>query len=662
MVVWFEEDFSEGTPGQSINGGDTPNFTLFDWVPSPVDYLNFAEVAPGILGVKPRSTGWADFGIDLDGRTETRLGFRVKFLEVANAAATSVWLASAWRSAENTVLADFILRNSSGSRYPAHRLAFSYVAPTPATDLFEPDDIISVEAYQNGTSYTLQMWDGEDTSAPATYTWSGTLASTPADIMFGPDANSGVDAIIYDVWVSDGERRNNEPEPGVVQWAHNGYARVDEFSVNLKVDNEISAGIEYDTDPGFSNPTTAVGVDKLNGYWIARAQSLSPDTTYYWRATVNGGVSAVTGKSKTFPSSGMFTFGWGSCFDVATSQVFSLIANRNPDTFFMLGDYGYQYITGGANGNTSPTDAATVRAHREPVLEADGSRTLFANVPMDYTYSDCDGAGANSDGTTGGHATGAVQEAYRQQFAHPPLECNDSGARAFSIGSVRYIHTDETADASLKTATDDANKSKLGDEQKLWFLEQIDEAAAAKQVVIWLGDGGWIGPAGGGGATGNGWMKYDTERQELASYISNAMSSGLRGFIRLHGDDHSLYLDDGTNNIRGGFPVVCAAPMHTTANVYSSPTTGGSWPEAQTNSSRQYGIAEVTDDGVAVTVKVIGYSSTNSAPTEVVRYEETFMFGPVLGVWNGTSVDAVEVLGVISGGSVVPVEYVGLAE
>jgi hypothetical protein len=213
-----------------------------------------------------------------------------------------------------------------------------------------------------------------------------------------------------------------------------------------------------------------------------------------------------------------------------------------------------------------------------------------------------------------------VQAAYRQQFAHPTLPLADCGARSWVIGRVRFVQTDETVLASAKANTDNSSKTKLGTTQKTWFKAEIDAAAAARQAVVWFGDGPWITPTGNGSS--NEWAYYNTERAELGTYIAN---SGVH-LIRCHGDAHTLFYDDGTNNPNGGFPTACGAPMHTTAQTYGYTITGGKWPTATTNSSRQYGIGEVVDNGTTVTVTLRGWSSTVAAPTEVERFTGVVTF------------------------------------
>ena len=613
MAIWAEFDLFGIAPGDPITADNTDNF--FDGGYPPEGRWTAAEVTGGGIGLRPVANASANGSKSLSGHaTEGRIGWRVEFGSVG--AATSYFESVMLRSAD-TIQADVGLRNAGGSREMAHRVNFGYIGQANGSPMTAGEQW-SVELYWQGQSVTAYVWDSPDSTGAPTYTWGpSTMPSTVDNFLFGPDTADTVDAILYDLWISDGERRENEPLPGTLTFLSNAHAT----QTGVALAGKTAAAEAVELSVGAS---TATATPDADGYFRVSLGGLAAGQEHSWTLSVDGFV-ARTGAIRTLPSTadGM-TILWGSCFDSYTSGFFALAADRDPDMIVNLGDWGYQYITGGTNGNTSPLDVATVRAHREPVLAAPAPQALFTAFPVSYTYSDCDGAGSNADGTTGGHATGAVQAAYRQQFAHPPLPLENSGARSWTVGRVRFIQTDETAAASVRDSTDDASKTKLGAEQKAWFKAEIDAAATAGQSVVWFGDGPWIEPAGQGSATYNSWAKYNTERTELGEYIA---TSGVK-LVRLHGDTHTLFLDDGTNNQWGGFPTASAAPFHTTANPYQSPTTGGSWPTVQTNSSRQYGIAQIADDGDVLTIELHGFSSTNGEPAEVERFSEVFDITP----------------------------------
>lgn len=590
--------------------GTNPSTTTETWASSAGGIATNMTYQPAIAGTSGQSvevTTARDF-VWTTPATRWRLGMWVNRVSGTQTAG----LAFILLRSGTTNRGDVFLRNQNGGQIALRAGSGGTTYAGQSTTTVNNGDVWWVELEYNATVLTLQLWKPGNTTATADETFTGSTAAAVDNVrLFNPTGVTGMTMRFGELWSSDGEQiRAGVVAPGTLSFLSNVWADQSTAVVVGKVAGAVEVAV---TVGGVS---TTVTPDSA-GYFRASVTGLASGTSHAYDVTVDG-VSRRTGTIRTLPSSGGFTFGWGSCFDTNTSGVFDLMAARNPAFFAMLGDWGYQYITGGANGNTSPTDVATVRTHREPVLAATAPQGFFTGRPISYTYSDCDGAGANADGTTGGHATGAVQAAYRQQFAHPTLPLTNSGARSWTVGRVRFIHTDETAAASVRDSTDDASKTKLGAEQKAWFKGQIDAAKAAGQAVVWCGDGPWIEPTGapGSSATYNSWAKYNTERTELGTYIA---ASGVR-IVRLHGDTHTLFYDNGTNNPWGGFPTASAAPLHTTGQAYGYTVSGDKYPTTSVSGARQYGVAQVTDDVSGFKLELWGYSSTASAPTEVERF------------------------------------------
>lgn len=573
----------------------------------------YSPAIGGEAGQSVRVSAARDFTRAVSG-AHWRVGLRVARVAGTQTAGQAILL---FRSGTTNV-GDIFLRNQNGGQYALRQGAGGTVyAGQSATAAVNGETPwrVEVEYESDGTTHTIRLYlfePGNLTSTPDD-SFTGTLATAVDNFrILNPTGATGLTMDFGEVLFED----TGAPiwaggdTPGTLTFLSNVHASQTSAIIAGKVAD--AASVEFIA--GGVSVTVAPDAD---GYFRAEVGGLTPGGSVPWEVLVDG-VSRRTGTVSTYPTTADgLTFLWGSCFDTFTSGVFPLIAARNPAFIAMLGDWGYQYITGGPNGNTSPTDVATCRLHREPVLTSAAPQGLFTAFSTSYTVSDCDGGGANADGSTGGLATGAVQAAYRQQFAHPDLPLAASGARSWVIGRVRFVHTDETVAASPRADADTSAKTKLGAEQKAWFKGEIDAAVSAGQAVVWFGDGPWIESTS---LTGNSWRAYNTERAELGAYIA---ASGVK-LVRLHGDTHTLFADDGTNNPWGGFPTASAAPWHTTANPFTSPMpTNGTWPTATTNSSRQYGVGQVVDDGTNFTLAVHGYSSTNSAPAEVERFTMT---------------------------------------
>lgn len=619
MAVITSTNFTGGAAGAAVTTTTEPIFTDMGGTPT------YGVDKYGNKGMKHVSTA-GHGGISMGGRTQIRVSFNY-YRE--SGTQTAYLLLNAFRTAA-TVNVDMSVRNAGGGQ-PAARINFAWTDQllTDAIDIGEQWHIEN--HWIQGEGLHVYLWkDG----TPSTATWDYHLFG--ANTTYAPDnfrvghsnAATGITGIVSQLVVTEGEQvwGVGAPVPGTLNYNLVGPATSTSFRTVAKTTDAVSVRIKVSTSadlataPVFSTPVTP----DADGYSKHEITGLSPFTKYYWATEVDDVVATtLSGEAWTLPTPGSqsnFTFWSGSCHDVTGSTVFGNIRARTPLFGVQLGDLGYQYITGGTNGNTAPSDVATVRAHRLVTIEGDTElNKLYRRIPFNHIYSDCDGAGANADKTWPGFVSGAVQAAYRQQFAHPVLPLADSGARSWVAGRIRCILTDENTMADNKDAVDDAAKSKLGTAQKQWFKDELLAAKAAGEAVFWFGDGPWLGGATSG--TSNTWGRYTVERTELANFIT---SNQIR-IIRIHGDDHSLYADNGTNNPNGGFPVICAAPMATTAQVYGGTVTNGKYPSVQTNSARQYGFYEVTDTGDAISLVYHGYAYTGTnAEVEQVTMTTTW--------------------------------------
>jgi hypothetical protein len=617
--------FTGGVLGDPITTTSEPVFN------AKTGTVVYGPAIPGVAGASMRiNSVFGDMNLSLGGRTTARIGY---WLYVNGGTQSAAWAHCLWR-AGTTNRFDMTMLFSTPGRLRGrgdNASATTLVGDVTGYDLStaQPGPVYIEVRWEQGVGQTWYIWLPGNTSATPSQTITGAFTGTGVDnVRFGNvTGTSGLDVLFGGLVISDGEQIRQGPVVGTVDWAHNGWASSDsQFSVKAKTTGATLVALEHSVNADFSSSTTSAPVaPDAQGYVTLLSGTVTQQR--YWRVIVDGQVSTVTGRSRPRSSiTGTVTFGWGSCFYTGAPQaVFDLIMARSPHFFVLVGDYGYTFISSQPAGSVSPTDPAAIRGYREGVLQAAGSRALTAQVPISYTYSDGDGAGGNADGTTGGHANGSIQAVYRQMYEHGTLPLAGSGARSWIIKvgtrEVRMIQTDETVQASPKGDTDDAAKTKLGAAQKAWLKAEMLAAKAANQGVLWMGDGPWGEPANNTG-TGNTWARYNTERVELGTFIT---SNGIK-VARLHGDTHTLFYDDGTNNPWGGFPTASAAPMHETAQPYGGTVSGGKWPTTTTNASRQYGIATLTDNGSGVTVGLKGYSSTIADPTEVERFSASILF------------------------------------
>ena len=613
--------FLGGAAGTAVTAVSEPFFT------SNTGTVTYAAIGDGRMGMRATPTGFGQmFRSGMNGRTKYGLRWKTKF--ESSAATTAYYFGMNLRNG-TTNRADVGLRNAAGARHAAFRNDFVYIGEAAGNTMLA-GEIWSYELIVDGTTMTVSVWEGDvdfDAALPvSTYAWGPTTLAIAADNFWvGSGGATDVSAIQFDIRLTDGTQQVS----GSLNFITNSVPTSSSaFVVNAKTSGALMARVEATPTAGGATVVGASVVPDAYGYVALPVTGLVANTKYNYSVIVDG-ASRGTGTSRTLPSVAAVSYrgGWGSCVDTASTAGYGLIAARDVSHFNNVGDDGYTYITGGANGNTSPVDEATVLANREAWLGLVGNRSvLWTGVPVFATYSDCDGAGANADGTTGGHSTGVVQSAFRRQYALPTLDLTGSAAFVVKMGRVWEVHTDETAAASIRDSVDNASKTKLGAAQKAWFFATIDAAKLAGASILWLADGPWIEPPAVGSATYNSWTNYNTERIEIGAYIA---ASRVK-LVRLHGDTHTLFYDDGTNNPWGGFPTASAAPMHTTAQAFGYTVSGGKWPTVATNSSRQYGVYDVTDTGTALSLVLAGYSSTNAEPIEVQRFAATVDMTPMV--------------------------------
>lgn len=641
-----ELDLDAIAPGTAITAANTGNFFDLGY-PSTPAWLVAAEVSAGVIGARPRTAGAANAAKNLAGKEdEGRIGYKIKFLSVG--AATSYFENVMLRTGNvsgGTILADVGLRNASGTREMAFRNNFAYVAQANGNPMLA-NETWTVEIYWLARAVTVYIWDSTDSSGTPTYTWgAATVAGDIGNMLMFNDSADTVDAIFYDIWLSDGERREVAPIPGTLNWIGTWDARDTLLQVVGKVTDAEAVSVTLNGNPYI----TSLDAD---GYFRCTMGGLTADTTYTWAVLVDG-VERDTDTIKTLPAanatSGTLRLILGSCYDSFGSPVFAKMAAKNPDLQLMPGDKGYTWLSSSPNGPISPTVPSEIRTLREPVFAAVNTRrNMDYRVPQWHMYSDCDGAGANSDSTIGGHANGSVNQVWRQMTANLELPIAGCGARATVIGKIRLVFTDELSFASAKGATDDASKTKLGATQKAWFFDQIDAAAANKELLVWIGDGP-IGMAKVTSGTSNEWSRYFTELTEIDAKV---VSSGVR-ILRVNGDRHAVGLDNGTNH-RAGIPTINAAPIHTTAQPLGLTSSNGNYPPTGTtiNGAQQYAVIDLSWDAEGgISMETTCYTSSNTEPTEVPRLTMSGDFSydvaptpPYIVYWDGSTRTPVELV------------------
>jgi phosphodiesterase/alkaline phosphatase D-like protein len=371
----------------------------------------------------------------------------------------------------------------------------------------------------------------------------------------------------------------------LVEWVWAGAASDSSVTVKARLAEEHAAVrllVSPAADPAGTLTSDAAAATAENDRIVSfTVTGLEPDTAYDYTIEADGRIEGTrAGTFRTFPNGpASFTFAFSSCARTGSNgSVFDTIRGHAPLFYLATGDFHYENITS--------NDPDAFRNAYQSVLTSPAQSALYQSAPIAYVWDDHDFGGNNADGTS--NARPAARSVYGQVVPHYDLAAgNDDGAiyQAFSVGRVRFIITDTRSERTPASATDDANKTMLGAEQKAWFKRELLAARDDYALIVWVEPDPWIAAASAGS---DNWGGYDTERRELAAFIND---NGIDNLLMLSGDAHMLAIDDGSNSA-GGFPVFHAAALDRHGRVKGGPYSEGTYP-----GGGQFGLVTVSDGG-----------------------------------------------------------------
>jgi len=335
---------------------------------------------------------------------------------------------------------------------------------------------------------------------------------------------------------------------------------------------------------------------------------LQPNQQFHYALQINGVIATERqGRFRTFPSEGSpasFTFacagdakGGREFFSsFSNHRVFDLIRAEDPLFFIHLGDLHYD--------NIDSTRAADHVDGYRGVLGEERQAMLYRNVPLAYIWDDHDYCGDASDREANGRR--AARLAYQQAVPHYPLVEGTGDVaiyQTFTVGRVRFLLTDTRSERTPRRDPDSAAKSILGARQKQWLKDRLLEGKDQFRLQVWVNSVPWIGDPQEEDDDTDAWFSYPTERTEMGAFIEN---NNINNILMLCADAHMIALDDGSNNRgatgRGGFPVLCAAPLDRSNSKKGEPYSHGIFDDHK----GQYGLITINDTGgqtVHVTIK-----------------------------------------------------------
>lgn len=372
-------------------------------------------------------------------------------------------------------------------------------------------------------------------------------------------------------------------------------------TVAVKTAGATSVRLKVSTAPDLSGAVfSPAATPDANGNAKLVITGLTANTQYYYAVEVDSVMDIVyPGAFKTFPSGpSNFSFAFASCaLSGSNSPVFDTIRTHTglygkPLMFCHLGDLHYD--------NISTNSQSSYRNSYDNVLSQSRQHQLYREIPTPYIWSDHDSGSNDHDGSDPGLL--AAQPVYRQYVPHYPLSDSAGIYQSWVIGRVRFIATDLRSFKSADASTDDASKTMMGATQKAWFKARLSDP---EPVKVWLNEIPWIEATTAGS---DKWGGFNTERQEIASYVT---SNNIKLLI-IAGDMHALAADDGTNSA-GGIPVCHAAPLSNATSFKGGPYTQSFYPNPVGATGHNFGWMDVTDAGNTITLAYSGYDDTNTS-------------------------------------------------
>lgn len=484
---------------------------------------------------------------------------------------------------------------SPGYTRPTVTLAYDHVVVAYGS-IYAPQNV----SYRTAPVSDLSTWSARGALLTSADYWDGAQTPPASSVRAGgaefPVLAHNVDTGgITMAWLT-----SNNPTPPAVTYAIVGNPTSSGFTVSTKVTSGQSVRVKTGSTFGSAATPDADGWSKsvFTGLSAATLAAYDVEVT-----ATDGFVTTIpsVGQGKTLPTAGApanFTFGFGSCFDTLNGSLttpntgaFARLRARNPDLMFHLGDFTYADNVGSSQ-SSHRVDLEQVLSY-SPALQ-----DLVRDSATFYLKSDHDAGGGNNSAP--GSWTAGNRAAALQTFSYPTRPDSNGLYYTVEVGRVLFIVTDTRY---LVTST-----SRLGTAQKAWFKEQMQRSHPVK---VWVQEAAWIDnePAEVGG---DKWQDFAAEKSELGTFLS---TTAVGQVLTIHGDQHALAADDGTNNEWGGFPSFCAAPFRNYTSIKTENYTDwseGFHPNPVGAEQANHGFCTVTDTGEQITLALRGYDTSNT--------------------------------------------------
>jgi alkaline phosphatase D len=294
---------------------------------------------------------------------------------------------------------------------------------------------------------------------------------------------------------------------------------------------------------------------------------LSSDSWYYYDFEYDGTHSLI-GRTHTAPVGGVdhLRFGVVSCqsYEHGFYYAYRDMATRNDmDCILHLGDYIYEYETGGYSSNISgrtnePTneiiDLSDYRMRYSHYKLDPDLRAAHQQYPFIIIWDDHETANNSYSGGAGNHTEGAEglwvdRKAYGIQAntewlpIRVPDENNPTRRyREFSFGDLADLEMLDTRlyDRDEQASGTDNERSLLGYEQRHWLYDNLSNSSAKWKVI---GQQVMVAPLRAFGIPVNNdqWDGYPAERDSLFDHLT---TNNIDNAVVLTGDIHTSWAND----------------------------------------------------------------------------------------------------------------------
>jgi alkaline phosphatase D len=351
-------------------------------------------------------------------------------------------------------------------------------------------------------------------------------------------------------------------------------------------DTDVEVTWEIARDPEFTEVVssgTALAVAALAHSVHVDVTGLEPDNEYHYRFSI-GDFSTAPARTRTFAAAGTlpdrFRFAFSSCQNWEQGSYAAyrdLVEQGDVDAFVFLGDYIYEYASGGyadARGRQTGQDfeCETVEQYRERYALYHGDALLqsaHASVPWIITWDDHevdnDYAGDVSEQDDDAEEFRTRRAAaYQAWYEHmpvrldPPVGPDYAIHRSFAHGDLVRFHVldtrqyrsdqqrgtpfveqlGEAVQVRDEALVNDPDHTMLGAEQRSWLIDGVEASTAVWDVLaqqVFMFGGNAIVGAEPPVVVVDTWDGYAGERQ----VVLETLGASADNLIVLTGDFHS---------------------------------------------------------------------------------------------------------------------------